>query len=105
MTKIEELLAVLDMPEDKQVSWVQERFAYKYPSLQKGDLADLAFRLRDEVFELENGGNIWAEGYLVVVKKVKPSTVELSSSVEWWNCCAKPIHWIIAALIAKETDK
>jgi len=60
----------------------------------------LAFKLRDEVYEHPKGfhGHYWIEGK----KKVSEY---LHKNERWFDDLAKPIHWIIAALIAKEISK
>lgn len=67
-------------------------------------LADLAFRLRDEVKGSE-GMNAWVKATKKVFEHINPkanSNYYLTASYFVDN--AKPIHWIIAALIAKETQ-
>lgn len=107
MTKTEELLAVLDMSEEldpvgwnEQMYWISRNVIDDPDEAQafyKGyiSLADLAFRLRDEASVVGK----MHKGIKAVCKKVcAPNMVW----VEWWTYEAKPIHWIIAALIAKE---
>ena len=51
MDKTEELLAVLDLPKEEQEKWVAAHLGYNitFGGLAHESLADLAFRLRDEV--------------------------------------------------------
>lgn len=64
-------------------------------------LADLAFRLRDEV---ENIDDMLSAIYKVqrrLKKNNKESKLIGYAEAVWFAFYAKPIHWIIAALIAK----
>ncbi len=120
MDKVKELLAILDMDADHQFWAVQ-----KYLSPENAEmydtgaisLADLAFRSRDEVKE-----------YTALLKETQlhKALLLVSSFLSckeegrefdftrlityreidwaWWAVCAEPIHWIIAALIAKEQN-
>jgi len=126
MTKTEKLLAVLDLPNKPQDEmaemynwtpvdvWIcqniltggDETIAY-----QKGYLsrADLAFRLRDEIVkaDLANETDCWCEAsyevFLYVIgEENEKDEVGLDT---WFSMYAKPIHWIIAALIAKQKEK
>ncbi len=93
----EELLKVLDMSEEDQ--WV---FCAQHCKKPIESLADLAFRLRDEVLNKVNG--ILATHALQVVYFYVsgiPSGWTDKMVLEWFSFSAKPIHWIIAALIAK----
>jgi len=109
--KIQELLAVLDLSEEKQVDWAFNEFGYdihftdykgkldkcRFP-LTDTSLADLAFRLRDEVDPC-----FWyAASYNVAIHSglIKDSRCKGFSVFGFYE--SKPIHWIIAALIAKE---
>lgn len=92
-----ELLKVLDMSEANQIEWlIMNTLFYKYS--QEESLADLAFRLRDEVsrkgFDFQK--------LLNKVRIDSDSGYEGAVNSIFWIChIAKPIHWIIAALIAK----
>ena len=97
--KIAELLAVLDMTKFEQKDWVRHN---SMPYLWRGSLADLAFRLRDEVangkLKIANGDtSAWYVGLQMVEGY-------LGESSAWLMHRSKPIHWIIAALIAKEFE-
>ena len=127
----EELLKVLDMSEDEQYNWLWKRattfgFDLKwidftvplsnpaYACSVKKDtimhLADLAFRLRDEVIAEDDKSDIdcyWCEAsyevYLYVIgEKNEMDTKEGLDT--WFSMRAKPIHWIIASLIAKNEN-
>ena len=90
--QIEKLLAVLDIKLSDQINWtVPNTDRHPYESL-----ADLAFRLRDEVVFSR-----WQDGLEIVRNHYRPSHITLVA----WALSAKPIHWIIAALIAKELAK
>lgn len=95
--KIKELLAVLDMPVNKQRKRIAELTKIHY----EGTLADLAFRLRDEVTSSSDlWPEIWNEALRLVAAKYRKTQKD-----EWFVDKAQPIHWIIAALIAKELGK
>ena len=97
----QELLAVLDMSEDEQFKWLMDNdiVTSEYVKCSRHlILADLAFRLRDEV----NNGKMHEAMYLVQ-QNVKDAPDVLDYATAFWGLYhAKPIHWIIAALIAKE---
>lgn len=97
MTKAEELLKVLDLPEDEQTQWMYElQKSGKYGNYdwRFHFFADLAFRLRDETIEKDLD---WDDAMILVWEK-------LERPMKYQTFCkyyAQPIHWIIAALIAK----
>lgn len=90
------LKAVLDMSEGEQWEYVQLCF----PEKDWITLADLAFRLRDEAcgYSCEDYYN----GLITVYNHVYAK--KYVSFYAFWTYQAKPIHWIIAALIAKGKD-
>ena len=94
-----ELLKVLDMSEDAQISWIRKNVS------SGQSLANLAFRLRDET--TMPGLAVACEQVFHCAKKFhgKPDVSATPKTWMWFVCCAKPIHWIIAALIAKECKK
>jgi len=101
MSKIDELLAVLDMPEDEQIIWCAKNAGY---DLLDSTLADLAFRLRDEV--KKQGLNLqYYNAAQWVMYKATGSHNHGDYKDKWFSYNAQPIHWIIAALIAKELAK
>lgn len=91
MTK-QELLAVLDLPEEKHEYWCLVNADMRGVE----SLADMAFRLRDEAVK-QNRGNDWQKAKVCV-------WLHLGRTMIWDNY-AKPIHFIIAALIAKQMAK
>lgn len=118
--EIDELLAVLDMPEDEQWSWITEgdKVIKFFPDdeIFIGDpqkyLADLAFRLRDEADCMSH----WWDGVEAVYQKaqadfieahirIAPEIAELNAALQWFTNHSQPIHWIVASLIAKELAK
>lgn len=136
MTKTEELLAVLDLPEDEQVRFLYlhgyeaakisgpgtltftEDDTGKVVAVFRDDgsplefdrlvLADLAFRLREEV--VSEDSDLWAQACWYVQQwigwhKIKtwntPSFAGLNNA-EHEILTKGAIVWIIAALIAKE---
>jgi len=126
MTEIEKLLAVLDMTEDEQWVYLAKAGLMSHPwnaqDLKLGIelwrwkayferevkdkyqalLAETAFRLRDEaVVEYED---YWGQATWTVYEYFTGAKDKLLTS-SWFLCVAKPIHFIIAALIAKELAK
>ena len=107
--RMNELLAVLDMPETEQWKRLRpftdasgddyERGLYS-KCLRKRVLADLAFRLRDEA--IEKYGVEFHNGIYAVQCYLKK---EEWATAFWGEVYAQPIHWIIAGLIAKELEK
>jgi len=97
--KIKELLAVLNMPEDVVENYLLE--TGQMDSVES--LADLAFRLRDEVKSLEHYPQFQARLKVYnYVRRNVPQRCDINHIDEhWWAMEAKPIYWIIAALIAK----
>lgn len=74
----------------------------------KRALADLAFRLRDEVI-VEQGTMAWFNALFDLNEYVggskKYTTPSMPFDEDRWLCYyGKPIHWIIAALIAKDKE-
>ena len=117
--RIKELLKVLDLPEDEQLDFLYNKAVIsKYKrgrscvdfNYRRNLLADLAFRMRDEVNE-ENS-DIWAQACWYVVcwslfKIIKPAPKRLKALMnsEYYVLSRKSIAWIIAALIARELAK
>jgi len=114
----EELLSVLDMSKDEQIVWTKQYCEKEkidntriipHPDLGEdyeieGSLADLAFRLRDEVVkDIDIPLEIWASALRKVFLTEFKSGSKITILSLFINC-AKPIHWIIAALIAKEKE-
>ncbi|KKN71398.1 hypothetical protein LCGC14_0421200 [marine sediment metagenome] len=99
MSKTEKLLKVLDLPEEEQERWVFENVSSYQNLCGEKSLADLAFRLRDKVISSENGTRKWVCGMFDVYMKMTGSKL---LNWKWGYVEAKPIHWIVAALIAKE---
>lgn len=107
MSKTEELLAVLDLTRQEQWEWLEAKFSETddlhcclgTPICFTGeqDLANLAFRLRDEMFSSAKGKAAWCRGCRIVIKAANNS-----DEFPVWS---QPIHWIIAALIAKHKEK
>ena len=102
----QELLAVLDMSEDEQRKWLIEK-AHRIPGRS---LADLAFRLRDEAMR-EYSDN-WALACWYVQQWIGFHKIETYESPDLDGLLnadheilsKSPIHWIIAALIAKDKE-
>ena len=107
------LLKVLDMNEDFQWNFlvshqgIQELCehqldAFCQKKFKRRILADLAFRLRDE---WSKAGAFYSamldiQEYL----KIEKYTSRRAMSYKFWAMQASPIHWIIAALIAKDKE-
>ena len=94
-----DLLKVLDMSKDEQGEYLFQKDIWKL-EIQKESLADLAFRLRDEAVA-KNHADFHNAIYNIMVKVEGDNKW---ATAFWGECLAKPIHWIIAALIAKEQD-
>lgn len=121
MTKIDELLAVLDMPEREQCKYFYDKIDSRCVDVEnivliegegmclefagevkfnKKEMADLAFRLRDETDKHE-----WETGLFEIYEYLaskQPKKKMLYAFGFWKSAFAQPIHWIIASLIAKE---
>lgn len=112
----EEILSVPDMSEEEQWKWLEDNclsekdYVYApdfegYQLDKKAALADLAFRLRDEA-----SINYLPEAMCLVHECVdkgvdKMYQHSLSGGFSWFCFLAQPIHWICAALIAKNLAK
>jgi hypothetical protein len=112
-----DLLKVLDMSEDEQWDFfvshqgIQELCEHQLDNncqkkFKRRVLADLAFRLRDEV--IEQNLTMWQRAMDIVFLKTNEEHwkeehqfTRWSAVIFWFSHKAKPIHWIIAALIAK----
>ena len=105
MSKIDELLSVLGMTEEEQWDWLVDNPESEFwpDAIFYGEreryIADLAFRLRDEVIKTNIHKYIKAKLIITeYMSKIKKKTWLYSTE-------AQPIHWIIAALIAKEQSE
>lgn len=94
MSKIDKLLAVLDMTKEEQWEWLEKKFGaggfHSFPTL--------AFRLRDEAL-------FFVDGAERLHKHLFPNHTKKSreeNAIGWLANFGKPIHFIITALIAKE---
>jgi hypothetical protein len=100
--EIEKLLAVLDLTEEEQWRWVvsnQKEYGYKLNVIGGAScqmsLADLAFKLKNEAGKDFIFGLVQVFQYLTKrPKNIIPSPAEQIEK-------SQPIHWIIAARIAK----
>lgn len=110
--QIDELLKVLDMSGEEQKAIILD-LCHESPPY-KGrfgcSLADLAFRLRDEVKDLpaamiDNVVNVEETPWRLAMALVWGHCSKFSNHNDFWTIEAKPIHWIVAALIAKEMAK
>ena len=105
-----DLLKVLDMSYEEQQIWLIKKEVMVGAVLQcKGggelpcpseSFADLAFRIRDEV--CKNNHADFHEAIYDIMIKVEGD--DKWATAFWGECIAKPIHWIIAALIAKDKE-
>ena len=110
-----DLLKVLHMSENEQWEWCVWR---KNINAVGESLADLAFRLRDEAVRDCKKHNAWCQAKELVWLADAPNAKQYKKLAETYNLSesvnkviqrrevyfanrAKPIHWIIAALIAK----
>ena len=112
MTKIEELLGVLDLPDEKQQGAVIRLMCHPYTpnrQIRELSLADLAIRLRDEAVNTPRPAGIdyWQKGMVEVAKHCTyVSTTDWREQMYYFfTHKAKVKHWIIAALIARELAK
>lgn len=94
---IDELLAVLDMPENEQNKYCW----HNLPRKSWESLADLAFRLRDEMW-IEDA---FGDALVLIYKKCSDVVANVTDCFAWFVLNAQPIHWIIAALITKQLAK
>lgn len=94
-----ELLKVLDLPEEEQWPWL---WAEGIWTKAEESLADLAFRLRDEAYSYCNS-EVWELAVTKVANRAFGDWLgyDLLNVQGTWICLAQPIHWIIAAVIAK----
>lgn len=104
MSKIDELLKVLDMAEGDQLIWCAKNAGF---NLLDATLADLAFRLRDEAIAKDDKSEIdcwWCEAsYQVYLYVIGEENEQDEAGLDtWFSMRAQPIHWIISSLIAKE---
>jgi hypothetical protein len=96
----EEILNLDKLSEGEQVEWLLKNHIIKNRVVKYSwgttdvyeSLADCAFRLRGEVLEnIPNGYGVWVERLLYVMDNV--------AFIDAYR--ARPIHWIMAALLAK----
>lgn len=104
MTKpkeIDELLKVLDMSEADQWNWLVKNNIGGLAVGEVAHLADLAFRLRDEIEK--SSGTLWWSGAIskVYIYVTANNQTGHKGIMIWFAIKAQPIHWIIAALIAE----
>lgn len=93
-----ELLAVLAMPEKKQRAWLLAN--YFHQRMPRESTAELTFRLRDEAMS----NHKFYSAMLDVHQEVEGSA-DRSQDYVFWAMRARPIHWVIAALLAKQLWK
>jgi hypothetical protein len=113
MTK-EEILNLSNLTEEEQIQWLVK---HEIPTIEQHmceiccrftneweSLADLAFRLRDEINKNSKGYDNFAGGlreiYILVNGDSEPKP-NLLVYTHFWLTQAKPIHWIQAALLAR----
>ena len=110
--RTKELLSVLGMSETEQRKWAWNTAQLEICQILKIteiefnrlSLADLVFRLRDEAIKLPN--YLWAKATKLVYEYTNPaSATNFYLAASYFADKAQPIHWIIAALIAKELSK
>jgi len=111
-----DLLKVLDISEDEQFEYLENTgiidlnktcfykdYGNTYTIDKKGTLADLSFRLRDKVVKnIDISLEVWAKALRKVFLTEFKGGSEITM-LSWYVNCAKPIHWVIAALIAKQS--
>ena len=104
----DELLKVLDMSEDEQRVWLSKRMTVDKGKISDWSLADLAFRLRDEIIVNEQGKMAWFNALFELNEYIGGSEQCTEKSMPFdedrWMCYyGKPIHFIITALKAMES--
>jgi hypothetical protein len=103
------LLKVLDHSEDQQKIFLVVNDVIKTEKGEKGEvvlcesLADLAFRLRDEMVKREDGN--WCEAEMQVYDYLGAEKTYDCGLDTYFVMYAQPVYWIIAALIAQEMGK
>ena len=100
INEIKDPLAVLGLPEEEQLAWVAREYFYNDLFAAGHCSADLAFRLRNKA-----GQGRFVDAIVEVFEFLFGYSDY--KSVMMWLCSqeCQPIHWIIAALIAKELAK
>ena len=101
MTK-DEILKLHELSDDEQKAKLKKDSTLKITGMSDGhftayrleSLADCAFRLRDESNLYRFDDAFYEIGKLIVGEDNEQSEI--------WEYIAKPIHWIQAALLAKE---
>ena len=100
----QELLSVLNLPEEKQEEVLWKLHSFDYYCC----LADLAFRLRDEACKDDwvqfyiGQRKVWAK-WCETTWKQRRANGERKKHIRpnvFWRTHAHPIHWIMAALAA-----
>ena len=75
---------------------------YEFQRTTRKILADLAFRLRDEAMEVPKTKRFFHDALYEIQKHLN----QTEWATAWWGyAIAQPIHWIAAALEAKEQSK
>jgi len=104
--KIQEILEVLDLPKEKQWKWCIDNLlrwdcddGWYYGLEPICSLADLAFIMRDEAIKLDSFN--WDRAVLKICIKCAPNVLYSC----WWDLYTQPIHWVLAALIARILGK
>jgi hypothetical protein len=99
--KIKELLKILDLPEEEQAKWLRNKFCKGRYCIYSA--AQYAFRLRDEIRKLDD--DVLVASLALIYTKCSDVVDDTNDCLLWFIWNAQPIHWIIAALIAKELAK
>lgn len=112
MNEIDKLLEVLDVDEVSQKIWLAAQNIIKNSEGEKGEvvldesLADLAFRLREEIdIDMFWVGMIQVMNKAATKKQIYPDVGLVETNADWWWKYAQPVHWIISSLIAKQLSK
>ena len=99
-----EILNLHTLSEDEQIAWLiankvvqPRRPECPYEPRCGESLPEIAFRLRDEVSQVKYFHRV----YSVAVDETEPPDMHVRI---WALYEAKPIHWIMAALLAKESE-
>lgn len=89
----------LDMSKASQFDWLVMNTNF-YIYVRNESLADLAFRLRDKAMS-----SIYLYTAMLDVHQAVEGPQERAQDYVFWAMRAKPIHWIAAALKAKENEQ
>lgn len=108
-----DIAKILAMSDEEQWYWLTEKADEYWPEeevfigTRDKYMADLAFRLRNEAYKLDDIGCLLSGGMDEVIINsdytlTESNVVDVRESQDFMLCFAQPIHWILAAIKAKE---